>query len=69
MTYSELLAMSLQIHNTLRGNPKRPEGWLDSLREAARLRQEAVAANPEMTGPGWEKHEQYMSFYRDKGVI
>lgn len=64
----DLLRESMAAHNrALPGRDrKRPDGWLELLREASRLRSEALIADPDMTSPGWERHEQFVAFYKDK---
>lgn len=66
MTAAELLVMAMLLHNRAKpvGKGKRPDGWKDLLREAARLRSEAFKLDP-----GYDpKHEHFMAFYRDMGV-
>ena len=74
MTVCDLLKASMQAHNLAkpRGRTSRPPGWLDSLREAARLRQEALRADPEQNEDCWldyGNHEALMAFYADKDVL
>ena len=72
MTVQELLAASLALHEQslpVKGRPRN----MANLAQAAALRVEALALDPEMTDPAWVQgkasHADLMAFYSVKGVL
>lgn len=50
----------------------RPNGWRDNLKEAARLREEALRVDPSRAEACWVEfgnHEALMGFYFDMAVL
>lgn len=73
LTVPQLLSASLAAHRrAMPTGPKqpRPANWLASLTEAQVLRLQALQADPKRSDPAWgtSEHEQFMAFYKDKGL-
>lgn len=74
MSVCDLLQASMQAHNKAKpkGRTARPADWLDHLRTAATLRQEALEADPERASACWAEygnHDAFMRFYGEKGLL
>ena len=74
MTVKELLEASMKAHDKARSRGKagRPPGWLDDMRDAARLRKAALELDPDRFDLCWSdygKHDALMGFYRDVEVL
>ena len=72
MTVAELLALSLAHHEQSKPVKGRARN-MNELQEAANLRVEALAMDPDCTDPAWvlgkASHADLMAFYADKGLI
>lgn len=72
MGVAELLAASLAAHQQSLPVKGRPRD-MAALAQAAALRVEALALDPEMADPAWSagkaKHADLMAFYAEKGVL
>ena len=76
MTVRDLLEASMMAHNAAKakslgkgkGSGPRPAGWRELIGEAARLRREALEADPDRRDMCWSDfgdHDRMTAFYSD----
>lgn len=70
MTVRDLLTASMMAHNAAKpkGRMARPAGWRELIAEAARLRREALEADPDRHDLCWSDfgdHDRMTAFYAD----